>query len=177
MKKNLFIVSAIFLIAAGWFSCSKGNTTECGYSLSDNIIGRWKLIEVSVRKHTNPLSPATITDYSTETIIFDFQKDNKLIVTGNIPDVIAVFDDFQAGEHFYEYSTAREHNCGYALPGGNLGIDETALWNKQYFCRIPLDEKTMSIYVIDRFIEGVIDYGLETGGGYFIEKRFIKVTN
>ena len=98
MKKNLFIISAIFLISAGYFSCGKDKKEECPKLFSDNIVGQWKLIEVSARENYSPLDT---TDYLKENIIFDFQENNKLVVTGPIPDVVAVFDDFQAGEHFY----------------------------------------------------------------------------
>ena len=100
MKKNLFIVSAIFLISAGYFSCSNENTEIYNPRFSDNIIGRWKLMEVKVWVNSSRLDS---TDYLKENIIFDFQENNKLVVTGPIPDVVAVFDDFWAGEHFYEY--------------------------------------------------------------------------
>jgi len=82
MKKNLFIASAIFLISAGCFSCS--NEWKCKSIYRDNIIGRWKLIEVSVYIKYAHLEYAQLdtTDYSKENIIFDFQENNKLVVIG-----------------------------------------------------------------------------------------------
>ena len=177
MKKNLLIVSAIFLISAGYFSCGKGNSEECEKLFSDNIIGRWNLIEVSVWVNRSLLDSI---DYSKENIIFDFQENNKLVVSGDIPDVVVVFDDFQAGEHFYSFQTANVPNCRYAIPGPNLSIDETMLWRegRGYFCTILLsDEKTMRISKMDKVIGEVIDENSSLTGAvsYSWEKKFIKL--
>ena len=176
MKKILFIVSAIFLISVGYFSCSKENTEDYQNPFSDNIIGRWNLVEVSVRENDALPYP---TDYSKENIIFDFQENNKLVVTGPIPDVIAVFDDFKAGEHFYEY--IKQNICPTCKPGPNLFIDKLALgsWERIYFCIVPLDEKTMKIQIIDKVIGGVIDENgwLSGGESYSFEKKFIKLND
>ena len=179
MKKNLFIASAIFLISAGYFSCSKENKEDFQNPYSDNIIGRWKLMEVSVWVNSSRLDS---TDYSKENIIFDFQENNKLVVTGPIPNVIAVFDDFQEGEHDYVFGSPNERNYEYGacppplLP--NLSIDDTALGSEErgYFCEIPLDEKTMEI-AKSKIIGGETNQnGWIIGGNYYYWKKiFIKL--
>ena len=131
------------MISVGFlFACKK--TEESKNQYSDNIIGQWKLIEV---RHTINGTQSDTTDYSKENIIFDFQENNKLIVTGNIPDVLVVFDDFQEGEHFYEYSNPEV--CPLCLPIANLAIDEPELGSEErrYFCSVPLDKKTMEINI------------------------------
>ena len=174
MKKYLFIASVLFLISTVFFSCV--NNEECKQSFSDNIVGRWKLIEVAIRVNSSPIDT---TDYSQENIIFDFQKKNKLIVEGYIPNIIAVFDDFQAGEHFYEFIPYNEQNCVSTKPGANLSIDKPKLGNEKghYFCKISFDEETMKIDISHYVIEGVIDdNSLVTGFNvYGWEKNFIKI--
>jgi hypothetical protein len=170
MKKALFIASAFFLISAGFFSCGSENAEDCK-TFSDNIMGRWKLIEVSVR--VNFLQPET-TDYSDEKIIFDFQNNNKLVVTGFIPDVLVVFDDFQPGEHFYAYTP---YECGACPPPCNLLIDDRR-WEQVYGydCKVSLDEETMNIVGYIPFGGIIDDNSLVTGGDiYSFEKRFIKL--
>ena len=159
MKKNLFIIITLILISAGFFSACKEKEEECKNLHRENIIGKWKLIEVSVSVN---YSQSDTTDYSQENIIFDFQENNKLVVTGNIPDVLVVFDDFQEGEHFYEFFP---FECGACPPPTNLNINNPALGSEKgrYFCGISLEE-TMSI-VGHEVVGGVIDdNGLLTGG-------------
>ena len=179
MKKNLFIVSAIFLISAGYFSCSNENTEIYNPRFSDNIIGRWKLMEVKVWVNSSRLDS---TDYLKENIIFDFQENNKLVVTGPIPDVIAVFDDFQEGEHYYVFRSPNERNYGYAaIPPPrfpNLSIDDTALGSEErgYFCEIPLNEKTMEIAKRKTIGGETNQNGWILGGDYYYWKKiFIKL--
>jgi len=169
MKKYHFIVLAIFLISAVFFSCNNEKPDNCKKIFSDNIVGRWKLNEVSW--HVNN-SKFDITDYSKENIIFDFQENNKLVVTGPIPNVLALFDDFQEGEHFYIFSSLNVP-CGSDPPGENLVIDNK---DTGMYCSPSLDEETMRI-VGHKVIGGVIDEdGLITGDDtYGWEKKFIKV--
>ena len=164
MKKYHFLVFAIFMISEGFFSCSKEN---CKKKFSDNIVGRWKLVSCTV----NYIQPETF-DYSKENIIFDFQENNKLVVTGPIPNVLALFDDFQEGEHFYIFSSLNVP-CGSDPPGENLVIDNK---DTGMYCSPSLDEETMRI-VGHKVIGGVIDEdGLITGDDtYGWEKKFIKV--
>jgi len=170
--KNLTLLMglcAVILLAAG---CDKtddtGNTSgtnpiEEPKPVEESIVGKWKLIEGSVSvNHSQP----DITDYSKENIIFDFQENNRLVVTGHMPDILGLFDDYQEGEHFYEYLKFEVGAC----PGPNLSIDSPEFGSgerRSYFCTALSYEETMSI-IGDKVIGGVIDdTGLVTGGDYY----------
>ena len=165
--KNLTLLMglcAVILLAAG---CDKtddtGNTSgtnpiEEPKPAEKSIIGKWKLVGI-VDTQTGKL-----TDSSKENIIFDFQENSKLIVIGRMPSVLDVFDDFQEGEHFYEYLNLEV--CPTCLPGANLFIDKPQLGQEdgRYYCLVDLDNKTMEIGG-GKVIGGVIDdAGLATGG-------------
>jgi hypothetical protein len=136
----IFIAPAIFLISAGCFYACKEKEEELKNPFRDNIIGQWKLVEVSVYKNIELLET---TDYSNENIIFDFQKNNKLVVRRNIPDVLVVVDDCPEGEYFYEYH--RPNVCPSCKPGPSLFIDNPELGERYYFCFPLLSEETMAI--------------------------------
>ena len=145
MKKLYFFLLAICLIGNG---CDKNKSNH-----AENIIGKWKLIEVEIfRIYYQPYEyQSEIIDYSNDNIIFDFQENNKLVITGQIVDTLSLFDDFKEEEHFYEYK--RWETGNNYIPGPNLFIDKPALGeaNGCYFCNVPLDKQTMSI-VGDRYI-------------------------
>jgi hypothetical protein len=97
--KNILKLTAILLILAGGFSCSKENTenTGIGSPHRENIIGKWKLVEIiTVIGYGN--ENADTVDYSNSNIIYDFQNDSILIITGYVPN------DLSEGEHTYEYT-------------------------------------------------------------------------
>jgi len=165
MKKIVlaFLLSCLFLT-----NCKKNNDD------TGDIIGKWKLIEVSIYKNYQQYE---ITDYSKKNIVYDFQENNKLIVTGNIPNLF-IFDDFQEGEHFYEYFIPIFHPNG--LTGKNLTIDKPNLGDSKghYYCSVSVNEKTIKMGIgSDKVIGGVIDEtGLITGGDFFKwDKTFVKL--
>ena len=173
--KNGIGLLAFLLISVGFFSACK-EKEECKNPDSNYfIIGRWKLIEVSVS--VNYSQPET-TDYSNDNIIFDFQENNKLVISGPIPGVLVVFDDFQEDEHFYEYRIWYDCPRGGDPPPTNLDIDhpERGKEERRYQCTAHSDRDTMSISA-DRTIGGIIDEtGLVTGGDYYRwSKIFIKL--
>jgi hypothetical protein len=70
MKKNLILILAIITLS----SCSKDDNPS-----TKQIVGEWKLMEARILNFsTNP----TI-DYSNENIIYNFQSNGKLLVTGS----------------------------------------------------------------------------------------------
>ena len=70
MKKNLILILAIITLS----SCSKDDNPS-----TKQIVGEWKLMEAKILNFsTNP----TI-DYSNENIIYNFQSNGKLLVTGS----------------------------------------------------------------------------------------------
>jgi hypothetical protein len=169
MKKNHFIALAIFLISAGYFSCSSEDGCE---KFSDNIVGRWKLIESSCS--LNNSQPET-TDHSKENIIFDFQENNKLVITGPIPNDRIDFYYFQAGYYWYGFSSPNCGECGCDPPDTNLSTD----WDDMVFshyCRPSFDEKTMEISGhIDTCCGEKDDNGLAEIFVYNWVKKFIKI--
>jgi hypothetical protein len=96
--KNILKLTAILLILAGGFSCSKENTenTGIGSPHRENIIGKWKLVEIITRIGYGDENVDTV-DYSNSNIIYDFQNDSVLLITGYVPN------DLQEGEHTYKY--------------------------------------------------------------------------
>lgn len=138
-SKIILLIAILFLNVAVFFSAC-GEKNEFKNSYRDNIIGQWKLLEVSVS--VNYLQFDT-TNYSNENIIFDFQGKNKLIIMGNIIDSLSLFNDFQEGVYFYEYFTFDCHSD----PGLDLLIDrpEHGSENGNYYYCNRLSEQTMGI--------------------------------
>ncbi|MDR2578780.1 MAG: hypothetical protein LBC70_08255 [Chitinispirillales bacterium] len=141
-------------------------------SLCPLIGTNWKLVEVSIAKN---YQPHEIIDYSKKNITFEFQANGKLIVSGET-DGLFVFDDFNEGEHFYEYREMVV--CPTCLPGHNLEINRPFPLKEggRYF--VFFDGETMSIGGY-RVIGGVIvepEFGVQAGGDYYSwKKNFIKI--
>jgi hypothetical protein len=102
---------------------------------------RWKLIETSIYKNSQQHE---ITDYSAQNIIYEFQENGKLVVSGVIDDSLGLFNDFSEGEHFYEYR--RLLMCPTCLPGKNFALNrpldepfnENGCYFLLYFCDGPM---------------------------------------
>lgn len=73
MKKLLLLLVFVTTI----YSCSNPDIT-----LENNIIGKWKLIEVKFPKIAKISPPKSSIDYSHKNIIYNFQANNILIVSG-----------------------------------------------------------------------------------------------
>jgi hypothetical protein len=97
----------------------------------ENIIGKWKLIEITTT-YNYDYQNREIINYSKENIIYDFQTDNKLIITGIIPN------DLSEGEHAYEYK--KPNVDPLALPGPNLSIDDF-----HFYCEALVQKDTIGI--------------------------------
>jgi len=133
----------------------------------ERLIGRnWKLIEVSVAKYdevTNLPEEPEIINYSAKGIYFEFQGNNKLVITGKT-DSLFVFDGFKDGEHFYKYyNRLAMHNLYVDYP--NKGDRQLAGLGKPYF--LSFDERNMEIWN-QEVVGGVIDEsGLIVGGNQY----------
>ncbi|MDR1182542.1 MAG: hypothetical protein LBL13_11245 [Bacteroidales bacterium] len=154
MKRGNIILA--FLLCCLFFaSCKKDKK---------HIIGKWKLIEVSIYK--NYESFETI-DYAGENIIYDFRSTN-IVVSGNVPDDLFIFNNFQPGKHHCKYKKVLivcptcDYDYGYSDP--NLLIDKL-----HYFCVVDLDDGTMWLSTTIES-ERRID-----GDHYRWTKRFIKI--
>jgi hypothetical protein len=84
---------------------------------------RWKLIEVSATK--NHVSKEVI-DYSGKNIVYEFNGNDKLIVSGKI-DAPFVSEDFKEGEHSYRYRMSA--GCNACDPGPNFMIDSKNIYS------------------------------------------------
>ena len=124
-------------------SITFGRITSCYYPpYSNDIIGRWKLIKLS------SYQSGTI-DYSEEDIIYYFQPNNKLLITGPVPVELPEFEDFQEGEHSYTYS--QPNDCDGFKPYPNMVIDgisdepDGTVQFGRYRCIAYFEKKTMWI--------------------------------
>lgn len=99
MKKILFLIMIIVAIS----SCSKGDDSS-----SNQIIGEWKLIEAKFYGLEGGNSSESSIDYSNENIIYDFQSNGTLTVSGgeNV--------GYSNGE--YEYFFGEDHLGGMNDP-------------------------------------------------------------
>jgi hypothetical protein len=90
-------------------------------------------MQISTINNSDTLDTEII-DCSSDSIIYDFFINNKLEVSGYIPD------DLAEGEHFYQY---QKLNVGQlSLPGPNLTIDNN---DNLLFCITRADDDTMTI--------------------------------
>ena len=123
----------------------------------DDIIGKWKLVEVEVfRLYYQPFErQSAIIDCLNENIIYDFQPNNKFFITNSIVDTFFIADttvvfsslfdsSFNEGEHFYEYHKFPDPPSD---PGPNLSIDKPANGEgeKRFYCNALKGEQTMTI--------------------------------
>ncbi|GHV08104.1 hypothetical protein FACS1894160_1830 [Bacteroidia bacterium] len=129
---------------------------------ADNIIGRWKLTEMTtIYNYDN--QNVNIINYSNDNIVYDFHADKKLIVTGLIPD------DLSEGEHYYQYQIPNV--CPTCLPGPNLIIGD----NDRIYCFIKENEMTINA---EKIVGQVVDEtGLivEQGESVRKSKTFVKL--
>ena len=110
----------------------------------NQIIGRWKLVEVWV--YNSNRDESIKVDYSGKNIIYNFQDDNKLVITDPIDDLF-IFDDFKEGDRLYKYRLLA--GCSVCLPSENLAVANSTSdfqwYVAGYYCTIPPDKKTMGI--------------------------------
>ena len=155
MKRLFFALIAIGLMGT---ACEKNKNTH-----AEDIIGKWKLVEVSINKNFD-YENREIIDYSSNNIIYEFLSDNKLIITGSVPDSLSLFDDFKEGVHFYDYRKP-DFTCAPA-PNLSIAISDINRQGKHYCCDAPLDKQTMGIGNLGKTIEG---------NSYRWSKKFIKI--
>jgi len=116
----------------------------------ERLVGTtWKLVRVSIGVQEQQ----EIIDYSKRNTIFEFQGKNKLVVIGKM-DSSFLFDNFNTGEHFYEYRDMS--TCRTCLPGPNLSIDNHPLGQvgRHYFAFV--EDKTLRIFCPSMRIGGEI---------------------
>jgi len=74
--------------------------------------GKWRLIEVITGPNKEQGKTINLVENG---IIYEFKRSDKLIITGNIPDTLSVFDDFQVGKHECKYQYWK--NCDFSPHG------------------------------------------------------------
>jgi len=165
MQKLLLYLIALLLI----IFCNSCKPEKCDNPFRENIFGEWKLAEVSISKNNQNI---VTLEYHSDSIIYDFQTNNKLVITG-LADSLQLFDDFMEGGHYYEYK--RLNHCPSGVdPGPNLNIDGQAGLVGRYFCTARLDDKTMYISG-DINIGGVIsgNGAIIGGNNYHLKQELI----
>ena len=118
----LRMISLCALAMMGLLIANCGDSSVAPSPVKTLIDTKWRLTEVQIVRDYH--QQVEIFDYSEKNIIYEFQRNNKLVVTGNAGDEVFVFDDFEEGEHFYEVNW--DDPCkGDPLcdPGPNLRID------------------------------------------------------
>ena len=153
--RNIVTLFSVFCLVI-CSSCNPEN--EYKNPNRDDIIGKWKLVEVGVfRIYYQPYErQSEIIDCSNDNIIYDFQANNKLVITSSIADTFFIadttvvfsllFDSFNKGEHFYKYQ--KLNVCPTCMPGVNLCIDKPNIEEhskKCFFCTALKKEQTMTI--------------------------------
>jgi len=79
----------------------------CSDDPENSIIGEWKLVKTQVN---HSVIGSYIIDNSQDNIIYEFQKDGTLIISGNIDDA-----EFDKGEYAYKFETRTEGESGLNL--------------------------------------------------------------
>ena len=139
MKKIGSIFLTLLLIIIGFTGCQKLS--------NDMLIGSWKLVEVFVSNAQGD----DIVDYSNENITYDFQKNNRLVIRGNVPIDFYVFKDFQPGKHSYKYYF--HGDCPNCKPMF-FQIDR----NKNYKCSAPIWGLDIIVISGEEIVEGTTFY-------------------
>ena len=159
--KFSLLVGFLLLVIVMAVGCKDSNAIkpkeEIEPTPEGTIIGRWKLIELMIDTipHYEPIKHGVI-DYSNSNIVYNFQTNNRLVVTGSIPNDLFMFDDFRAGEHFYEY----EERNPNTMPYPNLLIDDPKFGDERgvYYCNFDnhvIGKDTMIIHTTGSEVNGI----------------------
>ena len=115
-----FVTSCLFFT-----SCDKEHSKK-------DIIGEWKLTKISVVDTTilDGYYQQFDVDYSDNNIVYNFQKNKKLIITSS------TLGEMQNKKYSYKYHG--QNDCILCDPPPNLFIDESV-----YYCKIFIGNETM----------------------------------
>jgi len=144
MKRLVLFPSIIsIMIIAALTGCEKE-------PYSSEIIGEWKLVEVlyiDTTVTTDGGYPWLKIDYSENNLIYDFRKNNRLVITSSTPGKL------QESKCSYKYE-----NIGpiiFGLLEGSLRIRKT-----EYICRISIEEE-MTIHGFDKSKKAIDEIDLK----------------
>jgi hypothetical protein len=96
MKKQIIFWTLSIMAVFALVSCGKD-------SYKEGIIGKWKLEKVTYSDLTEYINFSEIDDYSANNIIYEFRKNNKLVVTSSISGNTQTKEysyKFENGENF-----------------------------------------------------------------------------
>jgi hypothetical protein len=148
MKQTIIFFTSLFSILII-------SLTGCEKATNDMIMGSWKLVMLVI---TPDYQERDTIDYSNENIIYDFRKNGRLVITGNIPNDFYLFKDFQKGNHRYKFYY---HDDCVSCPPNYFKIDG----NRNYACSPPLWSTDLVISG-EQTIEGTV---------FHWYKRFVKI--
>jgi hypothetical protein len=114
------------------FSCGKN-------SYKDGIVGKWKLDKVTYSDLTEYVNFAELDDYSENNIIYEFRKNNKLVVTSSISG------NTQTKEYSYRFED-RENFCA------TFGVNAF----------VKIGKENYNVYLGRGISDGAISSGFET---------------
>ncbi|WP_099369624.1 hypothetical protein [Sphingobacterium sp. 1.A.5] len=119
MKRFIFLISIIITLC----SCER-NEIEIN---NTRIIGEWKLVQID-QYVINPAGPKlSTTDYSSKNVIYNFQKNNLLKVSGG--------ENFGYSNGEYPYEFKKDYLSGFPSPEEtkiNLVIINDSKWVFNY---------------------------------------------
>ncbi|MCL2182406.1 MAG: hypothetical protein FWB85_02925 [Chitinispirillia bacterium] len=173
--KLLLVVTLITVVftGAGCNDSGPDPQTTPGNGGDVRLIGSWKLIKLWIFKDNT----YETFDYSKKDIIYDFQKNGKLNIIGEM-DYSSFFEDFKEGEHFYEHwvvTCSTECVCDIPGPIRNLRIDGQVEPEGHYFLAL-VDDETMGISGSKRIGWITDEFGKQIGENiYGFSQEFIKV--
>ena len=111
---SLFFFAVFSVLLLGFTGCKKDPH-------DDNIIGKWKLVDISDgdKYPVMPMGPPEIKDSLKYNLIYDFQKNNKLIILNS------VVGELHENKYSYKYHHAYPEYYGDPPRGNNLQIEKT----------------------------------------------------
>ncbi|MCB9034693.1 MAG: hypothetical protein H6553_12705 [Chitinophagales bacterium] len=135
-NKTLFLLLVLFIISA----CKKENDTS-----NDLVEGSWKLVKVE--QYNSVADSLMLFDYSLNNIIYKFNDDNKLIVSGVGHNTTLTFNPFLDGTYDYKlvYDYFSDHPANEELKAHYL-----LLRNSKYV----VDIENNQLKLDNRYIDG-----------------------
>ena len=144
MKKIKYLL-IITICITSCLSCGKCNDNlpceniddnQCDDARGTDIIAQWKLIDIleSYDYDSPNYQGIIVTDYSDKNIIYDFRSNNKLVITGTLPEGF-----YAEGEYAYRYIAP--NNC---YPEG-VTISNLLIDTRRYTCDVDKQEYKMAI--------------------------------
>lgn len=120
INRTTITLFLLLTITVSFSSCKK---EEIEKEYPTHHLGKWQL--VTVKLYNIDLGEFVPLDYSHANIIYDFRKNNVLIVSGEIED-IEDYKGHEIGEHFYEVLPINHPLSPYKM---NIASD---LWTHFY---------------------------------------------